>query len=155
MRASQQPPACRYLVCSRQTTFTRIPQGVSERYEASQNPWKIKTNLKRILDGRFPYLLTPNPWLGSQWRGSFPACKHDSLNWGLTGNRRGSAGGFAWTLLVSCSLIHSLNACVTEEGLGKEREEPWGGRGEGGGGGQGLGPHYLFARTKYKAFVLG
>lgn len=29
--------------------------------------------------------------------------------------------------------------------------EPWG---EGSGGGA-LGPHYLFARTKYKAFVLG
>lgn len=27
------------------------------------NPWEIKTDLKRNLDGRFPYLLTSNPRL--------------------------------------------------------------------------------------------
>lgn len=86
-------------------TFPHIPGGVLERSEASQTPWKIKTNPKRISAGRFPYL-TPNPHLGSQRHGFFPACKHDSLNWGLTGKRRGSAGGFAWTF-ISFSLPNS------------------------------------------------
>lgn len=108
------------------------------------NAWKINP--------RGSSWLAELPGCSPQILGSFPACKHDSLDWGRTGNCWGSAGGFAWTFigfLLPSSQFERL--CV-----GKRARE--GGRAagtEGTGGGGGRGPHYLFARTKYKAFVLG
>lgn len=68
--------------------------------------------------GGFPYLLTPT---AGSW-------KHESLKRALSGNGQGGTGGFAWILLVFRSLVHSLDACVTEWGPRGEREGPWGGR---------------------------
>lgn len=83
----------------------------------------LENKSRKILAGGIPWLLTPNPWIF----GSFPACKHNSLDWDLTGNCRGSAGEFAWTFIGSCSLIHSLNACMSGRGSGRRKS-----RGDGG-----------------------
>lgn len=104
---------------------------------------------RRIPAGGISRLLTPNPRV----LGSFPACKHHSLQGVSLGTAGAAPEGLLGLLLVSCSLIHSLNACVSGRGSGRRRRRSRGDEGTGGGGGRG--PHYLFARTKYKAFVLG
>lgn len=60
--------------------------------------------------------------------GSFPACKHDSLAWGLNGNCRGSAGGFAWTFIGFLLPNSQFERLRVGKGLGKEEGEPQGRR---------------------------
>lgn len=105
------PPACWNLGYSYKTTSTHNPQGVLERPRLA-NTWKI------------------NP--GGSWLVGFPGCSPQILeSSGLsppvnttrsTGVLLGTAGaaleGLLGLLLVSCSLIHSLNACVLGRGLG-------------------------------------
>lgn len=85
---------------------------------------RLEKKPRRIPAGRTPWLLTPNPLMLV----SFPACKHDSLHWGLPGNCRGSAGGFAWTFIGFLLPNSQFERLRVGKGLGEE-EEP---RGQGG-----------------------
>lgn len=77
----------------------------------------LENKSRKILAGGIPWLLTPNPRIFR----SFPACKHNSLDWVLLGTAGAALEGLLGLLLVSCSLIHSLNACVSGRGSGRRK----------------------------------
>lgn len=95
------------------TTSTHNPRGVSERPRLT-NAWKINPRGLRLAEfpGCSPQILGA--------LGPYPPVNTTHLIGVSLGTVGAAQEGLLGLLLVSCSLIHSLNACVLGRGLGKE-----------------------------------